>query len=85
MSIPTGSTAGEPSAGANTYTETPPVVGDGELLKDWALHWALQRKIAKSARNYTEADRIRAFLRGAGWEVRDGKDGSIDVIRVGRN
>jgi cysteinyl-tRNA synthetase len=82
ISVPTGVTAeGQPAARA-TYTETAPVGGDEELLKDWALHWALQRKSAKAGRNYAEADRIRAFLRDAGWEVRDGRDGSIEVVRV---
>jgi cysteinyl-tRNA synthetase len=82
MSILTGTTPGEQLAGADTYTETPPAVGNEELLKDWALHWALQRKLAKTARNYGEADRIRAFLRDAGWEVRDERDGSIAVVQV---
>ena len=82
MSIPTGTTAGEPPAGADTYTELPPAAGGEELLKNWALHWALQRKLAKTARNYAEADRIRGFLRDAGWEVRDVRDGSIAVVHV---
>jgi cysteinyl-tRNA synthetase len=42
----------------------------------------VRRKEAKSARNYGEADRIRGVLRGAGWEVRDNRDGSIEVVRA---
>jgi len=46
------------------------------------MHWALRRKDAKSKREYGEADRIRGFLRQAGWEVRDAKDGSVEVVRT---
>jgi cysteinyl-tRNA synthetase len=83
INVPLGTAAeGPPSAGAATYSETPPA--SEELQKAWALHWALQRKQAKAVRDYAEADRIRAFLRSAGWEVRDAKDGSIEVVRVRR-
>lgn len=61
--------------------ETPPREPNEELHRAWALDWALRRKQAKSARDYPEADRIRDFLRLAGWEVRDAKDGSVDVVR----
>jgi cysteinyl-tRNA synthetase len=44
----------------------------------------MRRKQAKTARNYAEADRIRELLRAAGWEVRDNKDGSIEVLRIRR-
>ncbi len=67
-----------------TFSETPPSGSEEELQKAWALHWALKRKEAKTARNYAEADRIRALLRNAGWEVRDAKDGSVEVTRVRR-
>jgi cysteinyl-tRNA synthetase len=41
----------------------------------------VRRKDAKSARDYGEADRIRALLWAAGWEVRDNRDGSIEVVK----
>jgi cysteinyl-tRNA synthetase len=59
--------------------ETPP---NGAGAAEWARSWALRRKQAKAERNYPEADRIRAMLRGAGWEVRDNKDGSIEVVQA---
>ena len=67
---------------------------DGPLLEDapateaaqqvWALGWAVRRKGAKSSRDFAEADRIRDRLKAAGWEVRDGRDGSVEVVRTGR-
>jgi cysteinyl-tRNA synthetase len=65
--------------------ETPPRDDESEeAKKTWAMKWALRRKQAKDARNYKEADRIRTFLRAAGWEVRDARDGSIEVVRIKR-
>jgi cysteinyl-tRNA synthetase len=49
----------------------------------WALGLAEGRKAAKSRRDYKEADRIRDELKAAGWEVRDNRDGTIEVRRVG--
>jgi len=84
INVPTGAAASvAPETGA-TYGETPPPGSNEELEKAWALHWAVQRKQAKGVRDYAEADRIRTLLRDAGWEVRDGKDGSIEVVRVRR-
>jgi len=40
----------------------------------------MRRKDAKTARDFAEADRIRALLRSAGWEVRDNRDGTIEVV-----
>ena len=72
---------GEPEV----LVETPPPDDESEeTKKTWALKWALRRKQAKDARNYGEADRIRALLKAAGWEVRDARDGSIEVVRVRR-
>ena len=86
ISVPTGTATldGQASEVSRPVSETPPAGSDEELHKAWALHWALKRKQAKTDRNYPEADRIRALLRSAGWEVRDGKDGSIEVIRIRR-
>jgi cysteinyl-tRNA synthetase len=58
--------------------EAPP--SDGAGAEQWARAWAMRRKQAKSERNYGEADRIRGLLRTAGWEVRDNKDGSVEVV-----
>ncbi len=65
--------------GPNDLPETPP--GGEEAGKSWALAWALRRKQAKAGRDYAEADRIRDLLKAAGWEVRDGRDGSVEVVR----
>jgi cysteinyl-tRNA synthetase len=69
---------------AGELLETPPGDQSEEFQKAWALQWAGRRKQAKDARNYPEADRIRGLLRAAGWEVRDARDGSIDVVRIRR-
>ncbi|MBA3894945.1 MAG: class I tRNA ligase family protein [Gemmatimonadales bacterium] len=62
--------------------EVPPAdSADGEA---WALRWAAVRATEKRKRNFAEADRIRDLLRGAGWEIRDRRDGAIDVVRDGR-
>jgi cysteinyl-tRNA synthetase len=86
ISIPTGTLApeGQPAETGASYPETSPAGSNEELQKAWALHWAVRRKQAKVARDYTEADRIRGLLRSAGWEVRDGKDGSVEVVRIPR-
>ncbi len=84
VSLPTGPSEADGKGGGQTFAETPPAGSTEELEMGWALHWALQRKQAKSARNYAEADRIRGLLRAAGWEVRDGKDGSVEVVRIPR-
>jgi cysteinyl-tRNA synthetase len=56
----------------------PPEATDGDA---WALRWAAVRAAEKRARNFGEADRIRDLLRGAGWEIRDRRDGAIEVVR----
>ncbi|MGH7584771.1 MAG: cysteine--tRNA ligase [Gemmatimonadales bacterium] len=50
----------------------------------WAEHWAGRRLEARGRRDYAEADRIRAFLGAAGFEIRDRKDGGAEVVRSGR-
>jgi cysteinyl-tRNA synthetase len=60
--------------------ETPPT--DPAAAETWARDWAAQRARAKSARNYAEADRIRALLGEHGFQVRDSRDGSIEVVRT---
>jgi cysteinyl-tRNA synthetase len=65
------------------WSEVPPTDPNEELHKAWAMHWAYRRKDAKSKREYAEADRIRALLAEHGFQVRDSKDGSIEVVRTG--
>jgi cysteinyl-tRNA synthetase len=84
LKVPSGDpTEAAPPALAD-LAESPPEEPSEELQKAWAFQWAVRRKQAKAARNYAEADRIRGFLREAGWEVRDARDGSIEVVRVRR-
>jgi cysteinyl-tRNA synthetase len=61
--------------------DTPPD-GTEDAARTWAVRWAVRRKDAKAARDFAEADRIRARLKEAGWEVRDGRDGSMEVRRL---
>ena len=74
------------AVGADTeigdLTEVSP--GDPALAEAWARAWALRRKQAKTEKNFAEADRIRGLLREAGWEVRDNKDGSVEVVQIRR-
>ncbi len=64
-------------------TEAPPASANEGHQRAWAIRWAVRRKDAKVARDFAEADRIRAVLKAAGWEVRDNRDGSIEVVRSG--
>ena len=52
--------------------------------RDWAQAWAVRRKRAKTERDFAEADRIRERLKAAGWEVRDARDGSVEVVKIAR-
>jgi cysteinyl-tRNA synthetase len=56
---------------------------DPRAAEGWARAWAMRRKDAKRDKNFAEADRIRALLRAAGWEIRDNRDGSVEVVRTG--
>ena len=62
--------------------DSPP--GDAGEQQAWAHAWAVRRKQAKTERDFAEADRIRDRLKAAGWEVRDGRDGSVEVVRIVR-
>jgi cysteinyl-tRNA synthetase len=55
---------------------------DAVAAEAWALGWARARLGAKGRRDYKEADRIRELLKGAGWEIRDNKDGTMEVRRA---
>ena len=73
-----GSGDSRPAAG-DQLLEAPPT--DLESQSGWAKSWAARRLEAKSRRDFPEADRIRALLQSHGWEVRDRKDGTIEVFR----
>lgn len=60
--------------------EVPPA--DGEGAEVWARRWVEVRLAEKRRRNYREADRIRDLLRSHGFEVRDAKDGTVEIVRV---
>jgi cysteinyl-tRNA synthetase len=76
-------TAVEVGTDPGELAETTPAGPDQEGQRTWAIRWAVRRKEAKAARNFSEADRIRGLLKAAGWEVRDNRDGSIEVVRSG--
>jgi cysteinyl-tRNA synthetase len=69
------------SASHDGLPEEPPA--DATAQAEWARGWAQRRLQAKAHRNFPEADRIRALLLTHGWEVRDRKDGTIEVSRRG--
>ncbi len=58
---------------------TPPAAA--AAAEPWALAWAGRRLAAKTRRDYKEADRIRDLLKAAGWQIRDNKDGTVEVRR----
>jgi cysteinyl-tRNA synthetase len=70
---------GEPG-NPQALSSTPPP--EASAVEGWARAWADARLRAKTRRDYKEADRIRDLLKAAGWEVRDNKDGSVEVRRV---
>ncbi|HSM16224.1 MAG TPA: cysteine--tRNA ligase [Gemmatimonadales bacterium] len=80
------SLAGSDAAGlaeSATRSSSPPAeppTGAAEAA-DWAWKWALVRLERKKARDFGEADRIRDLLREHGFEVRDTKDGGVEVVR----
>lgn len=66
---------GDPTGEA--LPEAPPA--DAARALEWATAWAGRRLAAKGRRDFAEADRIRGLLDAAGWEVRDGREGSTVV------
>jgi cysteinyl-tRNA synthetase len=67
-----------PTVGVSLSNDPP---SDPKLAEEWALAWAKRRLEHKSRRDFAEADSIRERLKSAGWEVRDGRDGSVAVVR----
>jgi cysteinyl-tRNA synthetase len=82
MKVKAGS--GAIASDSATAVVTPPVTppSDPVAAEEWARRWAIARAEYKSARNYAEADRIRALLSEHGFQVRDSRDGSIEVVRT---
>jgi len=75
---------GSQVAAEPTVTEALPEdapAGESERVA-WAERWAAIRLAHKSQRNFAEADRIRTVLRRGGFEVRDRKDGKVQVVRL---
>jgi cysteinyl-tRNA synthetase len=75
-----GEVPADVSAPQRPLPDQPPAGGDAET---WARGWAELRAIHKARRDFAEADRIRELLRRYGFEVRDARDGSIEVVRTG--
>jgi cysteinyl-tRNA synthetase len=65
---------------ATTPPEVPPP--DSEGAEEWAHRWAMVRAWHKRRNDFREADRIRDLLRRHRFEVRDAKDGSIQITRL---
>ena len=56
-----------------------PPAGD-VARRAWAAHHGLARAVAKRRRDFAAADAIRAALAAAGVQLRDAKDGSVEVV-----
>lgn len=68
-------------AGVGTLGPSPvPPVPEDEA-REWAAAWAARRLAAKGEGDYAAADRIRELLAQAGWEIRDSRDGTVEVLR----
>jgi cysteinyl-tRNA synthetase len=74
--------ASSPAEDGARPPETAPA--DAAGAEAWARRWAEIRASEKRQRHFAEADRIRELLRAAGWEVRDAKDGTIELARLRR-
>jgi cysteinyl-tRNA synthetase len=79
MKVKGGSSEGS-TADSVQLSERPPA--EPGAVEGWAREWAARRARSKKARNYAEADRIRALLSQHGFQVRDSRDGSIEVVRT---
>lgn len=55
---------------------------DPAEAQTWATTWAHIRRNEKARKNFAEADRIRSLLQRAGYEVRDNRDGSMEIRRI---
>ncbi len=69
---------GTAAAPDDSFDERPPAPGPERTA--WAEYWARQRLTSKRIKDFATADRIRAFLQQEGFEVRDRKDGVIELV-----
>jgi cysteinyl-tRNA synthetase len=79
MKVKGGGSEG-PRGESAQLSENPPT--EPGAAESWAREWAARRARSKTARDYAEADRIRALLSQHGFQVRDSRDGSIEVVRT---
>jgi cysteinyl-tRNA synthetase len=56
------------------------VPADPDAGLGWATRWAARRAMAKRTRDFAAADQIRGRLKAAGFELRDRRDGSAELI-----
>jgi len=70
---------GESRTAVILTSDTPPA--DGAERLEWARQMAGARADAKARRDFAEADRIRQLLADHGFEVRDRRDGTAEVVR----
>ncbi len=61
-------------------TAEPP--SDESGADEWARAWAQARAEAKRSRDFARADEIRDRLKRHGFEIRDRKDGTLEIVRV---
>jgi cysteinyl-tRNA synthetase len=57
-------------------------LGEQEEAPADVVELAARRQSSRAARDFEEADRLRAELEGAGWEVRDDPDGGYRLVRL---
>jgi cysteinyl-tRNA synthetase len=69
------------TAGESLASLPPSSPPSEEAAEEWARQWAALRAAYKARRNFAEADRVRALLREHGFEIRDARDGSVEVVR----
>lgn len=75
--IPATAVDADPTA----LAEVPPSEPTGRL--SWATRWAARRVEAKRRRDFPAADGIRARIVAAGFEIRDRRDGSAELVDRG--
>jgi len=69
--------------GVEALSTLPPAAPPpGTGAEEWARQWAEIRAAYKARRKFTEADRVREMLREHGFELRDARDGSVEVVRT---
>ncbi len=61
-----------------TAADEPP---EGQAAEEWAKRWAEVRAAHKARRNFAAADRIRDLLKRHGYEIRDVRDGSVEIVK----